>query len=306
MSKADDSPILESPILESPAVGSPSPDRAILDRTDGAPHDAVGAAVNGADVDAPPPVLDPARRPTVIVDNLHVTYRVLTTGKSAQGGKLRPWARSLKRVKEIHAVRGVSFATYEGEIVGVIGHNGSGKSTLMRTVAGLQKPTKGMVYADGEPALLGVNAALIPQLSGERNVHLGGLAIGLTAQEIAEKRDEIVEFSGLGEFIDLPMKTYSSGMQQRLKFAISTAVVPHVLIVDEALATGDKDFRKRSEARIRGMQEHAGTVFLVSHQMTSIRKNCNRVIWLDQGLIRADGAPDDVIALYENGDPDDD
>jgi len=264
----------------------------------------VGAAATGSDVVADAPVIDPSRRPTVLVDNLHVTYRVLTTGKSAHGGKLRPWAHSLKRVKEVHAIRGVSFATYQGEIVGVIGHNGSGKSTLMRTIAGLQKPTKGMVYADGEPALLGVNAALIPQLSGERNVHLGGLAIGLTSQEIEAKRDEIVEFSGLGEFIDLPMKTYSSGMQQRLKFAISTAVVPHVLLIDEALSTGDKDFRKRSEARIRGMQEHAGTVFLVSHSMVSIRTNCTRVLWIDKGQLRADGPPTEIIAAYEAGDSD--
>src|SRR4051794_20520676 len=212
--------------------------------------DAVGAASKGLDYDAPAPQIDPTRRPTVIVDNVHVTYRVLVTGKAAARGTVRPWSRSIKGMREIHAVRGVSFATYEGEVVGLVGHNGSGKSTLMRTIAGLLKPTKGMVYADGEPALLGVNAALIPQLSGDRNIQLGGLAIGLTPEQIAEQRDRIVEFSGLGEYIALPMKAYSSGMQQRLKFAISTAVVPHVLIIDEALATGDKGFRKRSEERI--------------------------------------------------------
>lgn len=276
------------------------------DDFDAEPEVTVGAASTAADADAPPPLVDASRRPTVIVDNLHVTYRVLVTGRRAQGGTFRPWAQSLKKVREVHAVRGVSFATYAGEVVGVIGHNGSGKSTLMRAVAGLLKPSKGMVYADGEPALLGVNAALIRQLSGERNVHLGALAIGLTDKQVEEKRDDIIEFSGLREFIDLPMKTYSSGMQQRLKFAIATAVVPHVLIVDEALATGDKEFRKRSEARIAEMREHAGTVFLVSHQMRSIQKNCNRVLWLDKGVLRADGPPAEVIERYQAGDADTD
>jgi teichoic acid transport system ATP-binding protein len=144
-----------------------------------------------------------------------------------------------------------------------------------------------------------VGAALIRDLSGERNVILGGLALGLTLDEIEARFDEIVDFAGIREFIELPMRTYSSGMTARLKFAIATAREHDILIVDEALAVGDKTFRKRSEARIRHIRDNAGTVFLVSHSMQSIRDTCNRVIWINKGDLMMDGEPDEVIAAYE-------
>lgn len=149
--------------------------------------------------------------------------------------------------------------------------------------------------------MLGVGAALLRELSGERNVILGGLALGFTLEEIEERFDDIVDFAGLREFIDLPMRTYSSGMTARLKFAIATARDHEILIVDEALAVGDKDFRQRSEARIREIRDNAGTVFLVSHSMKSIRDTCNRVIWINKGVLEMDGTPDDVITAYEAG-----
>ena len=147
--------------------------------------------------------------------------------------------------------------------------------------------------------MLGVGAALLKELSGERNVLLGGLALGLTKDEIEEKFDTIVDFAGLREFIHLPMRTYSSGMTARLKFAIATVQDHEILIVDEALAVGDKNFRVRSEARIREIRDNAGTVFLVSHSMQSIRDTCNRVIWLDKGTLLMDGDPEEVIDAYE-------
>ncbi|MFT3859842.1 ABC transporter ATP-binding protein [Micropruina sp.] len=246
-----------------------------------------------------PLVVDPGRSPTVIVDELHVVYRAYGSGKVArntQGGLL---ARTRRGVREVHALKGLSFVAYENESIGVIGSNGSGKSTLMRAITGLTPPESGAVYASARPNLLGVGAALIPNLSGERNIVLGGLAMGFSTKEVAEMRDDIVAFSELQDFIDLPMKTYSSGMQARLKFAIAAARQHEILIVDEALSVGDRRFRQRSEARIRQIRDEAGTIFLVSHSMKSIRDTCERVLWINKGELMMDGPCEDVVTAYE-------
>lgn len=244
--------------------------------------------------------IDPERRPAVIVDGLHVTYRAYSSGKAAKkGSKGGLLNRTRRGVREVHALKGVSFVAYENESIGVIGSNGSGKSTLMRAITGLTPPHAGAVYAASRPNMLGVGAALIPNLSGERNIVLGGLAMGFTPQQIAEMRDDIVAFSELEEFIDLPMRTYSSGMQARLKFAIAAARAHEILIVDEALAVGDRRFRQRSEARIRQIRDEAGTIFLVSHSMKSIRDTCDRAIWLYRGKLVKDGPCDEVVSAYE-------
>jgi len=241
-----------------------------------------------------------ARRATVVVDDVHVEYTVFASGKRAGvERKLLKRGPSLRQARTVHALKGVSFTAYEGDSIGVVGHNGSGKSTLLRAVAGLSVPTRGAVYADGHPALLGVNAALIGDLSGERNVILGGLAMGMSRQEITERYDEVVEFSGIGDFIDLPMSTYSSGMGARLRFAIAAAATHRILLVDEALAVGDAAFRRRSEERIRELRAQAGTVFLVSHSMGTIRETCTRGLWIDGGHLRADGPVDEVVDAYE-------
>lgn len=238
------------------------------------------------------------RRPVVVVDDLHVDYHVLATGRRA-GAENQRLFRKKRRVETVHALRGVSFVVYENESVGIIGHNGSGKSTLMRAIVGLTPATSGAVYSASRPNLLGVGAALINDLSGEQNIVLGGLAMGFTMEEIMARRDEIAAFSGLKEFIRYPMKTYSSGMAARLKFAIATARTHDILIVDEALAVGDQAFRKKSEQRIREIREAAGTVFLVSHSMHSIRNTCDRVLWIHGGELRMDGPTDQVVAAYE-------
>lgn len=242
------------------------------------------------------------RRATVVLEDVHVTYRVLATGKRAQneGRRLLRRAPAGRRTRDVHAVSGVSFTAYEGEAIGVVGHNGSGKSTLLRVVAGLTAPTRGAVFADGEPTLLGVNAALINDLSGERNVILGGLALGLTPQQIRDKYDEIVDFAGIGDFISLPMRTYSSGMGQRLKFAIAAATEHRVLLVDEALAVGDESFQRRSEGRIKELRAAAGTVFLVSHAMRSILDTCERTLWIDHGKLKIDGPTEEVVKAYQD------
>ncbi|MGL5857339.1 MAG: ABC transporter ATP-binding protein [Angustibacter sp.] len=243
--------------------------------------------------------------PSLIVDDVAITYKVLGGRRNAPAPTLSRVQRLLGRsrshvgsVVEIEAVKGVSFTARHGEAIGIVGRNGSGKSTLLRAVAGLIPPTRGAVYVSGEPALLGVNAALMSTLTGERNIMIGGLALGLTPAQVRERFDEVVDFAGLGDFVYLPMKAYSSGMQARLRFAISTAAIPDVLMIDEALATGDAEFKARSAARIAQIVEGAGTVFLVSHSLMSIRNLCTRALWMDQGVLRMDGPVDEVCDAY--------
>lgn len=238
--------------------------------------------------------------PVVVVDDLHVVYRVFAGGRAATGNAAKSGLLTRTRgIRSVHALKGITFVAHQNESIGVIGHNGSGKSTLMRAITGLTPPESGAVYAASRPNLLGVGAALLPELSGENNIILGGLALGFSKREVLGLRHEIVEFAELEKFIDLPMRTYSSGMQARLKFSIATAKEHEILIVDEALSVGDKGFRARSEKRIRDIRSNAGTVFLVSHSMKSIRDTCNRTIWIDHGMLKMDGPTDEVVAAYE-------
>jgi teichoic acid transport system ATP-binding protein len=199
----------------------------------------------------------------------------------------------------VHAVKDLSFDLHVGEAVGIVGSNGSGKSTLLRAIAGLQSPAAGAVFVRGEPHLLGVGAALKPALSGYRNVMLGGLAMGMTRDEVEAELEGVREFSGLGEAMARPMNTYSSGMRARLSFSIATLRIPDVLLIDEALAVGDQDFRTRSLARINEIREQASTVVMVTHNVNEIRQTCTRCLWLDRGELVGDGAVDDVLASYE-------
>jgi teichoic acid transport system ATP-binding protein len=186
-----------------------------------------------------------------------------------------------------------------GESVGVVGPNGSGKTSLLQATTGLLPLAGGEVLVRSTPAFLGVQAVLRPHLTGWRNIHLGLLAQGLTASEAEGRAGEVAEFTGLGEFLDLRMETYSSGMRARLHFAVATALAPEILLIDEALAVGDQEFRKKSAARLDEHRRAAGTVLLVSHNLTEIRRSSSRVIWLQEGLVVADGPTEDVLAAYE-------
>ncbi|MFD4604850.1 ABC transporter ATP-binding protein [Streptomyces sp. NPDC058464] len=248
--------------------------------------------------------------PTVVCDSVDIIYRVNGTGagRGSATAALNRMLRGKKRaenaagVRKVHAVRNVSFVAYKGEAIGLIGTNGSGKSTLLKAVAGLLPVENGAIYTDGQPSLLGVNAALMGDLTGEKNVYLGGLAMGMSREEVKERYQDIVDFSGInekGDFITLPMRTYSSGMGARLRFSIAAAKDHDVLLIDEALATGDAKFRIRSEERIRELRQRAGTVFLVSHSNKSIRDTCERVLWLERGVLRMDGPTEEVLTEYE-------
>ena len=189
-------------------------------------------------------------------------------------------------IREVHAIRGVSFVAYRGDAVGVIGRNGSGKSTLLRAIAGLLPPEQGAVYTDGHAALLGVNAALLEDLTGESNVILGCLAMGMSPQEVKERYPGIVDFSGVGDFINLPMNAYSTGMGSRLRFAIASAKSHDVLL--DRRGAGHRRRRvpgQEPPADRRSCARRPGTVFLVAHNLAEIEETCNRVIWLEKGKI---------------------
>lgn len=232
---------------------------------------------------------------TVLVDHVGLKYTTRTTsttGLAARFGVRR--ARS----ERVQALDGVSFACEQGEFIGLVGRNGSGKSSLLRVIAGVEAPTMGTVYATSSPTLIGVNAALIRALSGSENITLGCLAMGMTPEQVEQARPGIEELAGIGEAIDRPMESYSSGMTARLTFAISRAARPEILLVDEALSTGDATFAQKSREAMDEMLERAGTIFLVSHAAQTIEELCTRAIWLEQGRVVMDGPAEEVARRY--------
>lgn len=232
-------------------------------------------------------------QPTVVIDRVSMVYRVAS--KEATGRRSLPLRR---RMVEVHALKSVSLVVDSGEAVGIIGRNGSGKSTLMKLINGRVPPTGGAIYASAKPTLLGVSAALMPDLTGRENITLGCLAMGMTKSQIAVKYQDIVDLSGLQRSIDLPMRTYSSGMGSRLQFAIATAIDPEILLIDEALNTGDDQFKGRTKQKMNDLRRKAGCVFVVSHSESTIRELCTRVIWLDEGEVLMDGNPGEVTKWY--------
>lgn len=229
---------------------------------------------------------------TIAAENVRLRYRVQRTE--------RPTLRSFVTRKAVTGpvLRGVTLAAREGEMVGLVGLNGSGKSSLLRVLAGLQPATSGKVVASAQPQLLGVSAALVPDLSGEENIWLGTLAMGMTPDDAYFAKERIEELARLGEAIKQPMRTYSSGMAARLRFAISVAADPEILMIDEALSTGDASFAERAKEAMQGLIARAGTVFLVSHAAQTIEDMCTRALWLDNGTLIADGPAGEVATMY--------
>lgn len=235
---------------------------------------------------------------SVSITDLNIKYKVYEDQVFSARQLVGRGFRS-RRSTIVHAVKNLSTDFMVGEAVGIVGSNGSGKSTLLRAIAGLQPPASGRILVRGEPHLLGVGAALKPGLSGYRNVMLGGLAMGMSRDEVESQLDQVREFSGIGEAMARPMNTYSSGMRARLAFSIATLRVPEVLLIDEALAVGDRDFRQRSLERINEIRESASTVVMVTHNLNEIRQTCERTLWLDNGSLVADGPTESVLAAYE-------
>lgn len=235
----------------------------------------------------------------VSVESLSVHYRTLLDKRQTMKSALRSLGRSNNEVRRIEALSNVSFELRQGEFLGVIGHNGAGKSTLLRTIAGILPPTTGRVVVNGHvTTLLSVGIGFNAELSGRENIRLGGLANGLTPREIAAREDEIAEFSGLGEFIDYPMKAYSSGMYGRLGFAVAVHMDPDILLIDEALSAGDASFREQASQKIREMIGKARAIILVSHGLTVVKEMATNVLWLDHGRVAGLGDPGQVIDAY--------
>jgi len=204
------------------------------------------------------------------------------------------------RVKGIRALDDVSFEVQTGERVGLVGANGSGKTTLLQVLAGIYPPESGQVEIQGRTtSLVNINLGIRNEATGNKNITLRGLASGRSRAEIEDRREEIATFTGLGEFLDLPVETYSAGMRMRLNFAIATAFEPEVLILDEWLSAGDEQFRKIASERMSKFVGQAGILILASHSMSLLLENCTRGLWLENGKVSMDGPIKDVLQAYQ-------
>jgi lipopolysaccharide transport system ATP-binding protein len=224
------------------------------------------------------------------------TYRP----RSIQETLVQAFQRSrAARAEELWALRDVSFQVARGETVGLIGANGSGKSTVLKLISQIIYPSSGVISVRGRvAALLELGAGFHPDLSGRENIYLNGSILGLNRRYIRRQLDEIVAFAELERFIDMPIRNYSSGMLMRLGFAVATAFQPDILLIDEVLAVGDQAFQDRCLRRIAEIQRRGATIILVSHDLGSVQRLCRRVVWLEEGCVRADGDTDEVIARY--------
>ncbi len=214
----------------------------------------------------------------------------------ATGGKIE---RRTDRTVIVRGLDKVSFSLKDGDRVGLIGHNGSGKTTLLRVLSGIYMPTQGSAFIEGHTiSLINISLGIDPDATGRENIRLRCAMMGMRPQEIAKSIDAISEFSGLGEFLDMPFRTYSSGMQLRLAFAASTSVNPEILIMDEWLSTGDEDFKERANQRMRNLVDSTKILVLASHSRDLLERNCNRIVWLEHGKIKMDGDPAEVLLSY--------
>ena len=236
----------------------------------------------------------------ITVDNVSMRFR-MDKNKTTS---LKEWVVThllgKQQYEEFSALSDVSFEVKRGEIVGIIGRNGAGKSTLLKVISGIFKPTSGKVVTAGRVApMLELGSGFDMELSGHDNIFLNGAILGFSEEFLKSKYDEIVAFSELGEFIDMPLKTYSSGMLARLAFSVATMIEPEILIVDEILSVGDAAFQEKSRARMMELMSGGTTVLFVSHSMNQIREMCERVIWLEHGIIKKIGNANVVCDAYE-------
>ena len=249
----------------------------------------------GDGVGTHPAVEDPA----VKVEGVSVTYRTTYETNPTLRSAVMRLGRRQRMVREIEALKNVSFEVPHGTVLGIIGMNGAGKSTLMRAVAGILPPTDGRIEVNGRVStLLALGVGFNRNLSGRENVVLGGLAAGLRRDELKAKYDEIAEFADLGDFMDLAMRTYSSGMYGRLAFSVAVNMDPDILLIDEALSTGDAGFKRKSLQKMNELCTRAGTILIVSHALGTIRELCSQVVWMHKGQVAMWDDADTVIDAY--------
>ena len=232
----------------------------------------------------------------VSVKNLHITYRGLKkTSIRASWTKLR------NKVETFEALKGVSFELEEGKILGIIGKNGSSKSTMLRAIAGIFSPDKGSIDLHGHSiSLLSIGVGFNKKLTGKENIYLSGMLLGFSEEEIAKKEKEIIKFADIGDFINKPVKTYSSGMYSKLAFAITAILETDIILIDEVLSVGDVRFQEKSYNKMKELiSDDKRTVLIVSHSLGTIKELCDEVLWLNDGEIKMIGSAEEVIPKYE-------
>lgn len=232
---------------------------------------------------------------SIIVKNLTKKYKLYTSQKERLLDLITPRSYG----EDFYALADVSFEAYKGDAVGFIGVNGSGKSTLSNIIAGIVPETSGTVEVKGEASLIAVSAGLRGDLTGRENIELKCLMLGFNKKEIQELEPEIIEFSELGKFIDQPVKSYSSGMRSRLGFSISVTIDPDIIIIDEALSVGDKAFADKSLNKMKEFKARGKTMIFVSHSIKQMKDFCEKILWLEYGMVRDFGPVDEVIPKYQ-------
>jgi ABC-2 type transport system ATP-binding protein len=242
----------------------------------------------------------PEHHVRIVFEEVVQRYRVIHERPDTLREAFAHIFRKRSHYYNFEALKGVSFQIGDGEVVGIVGRNGSGKSTILKIIAGVYRPTAGVVKVSGKvAALIELGAGFHAELTGRENILINGLLLGLTKREIREREQQIVDFAELGEFIDSPIKQYSSGMYMRLAFAIATEVNPDILLIDEILAVGDAAFQQKCMARIEDFRRHGKTIVFVSHNPGSIRLICNRCLLVHEGKIAEDGPAERVLSRYE-------
>ena len=232
---------------------------------------------------------------TITVKNLHISYRGLKKTSIRAS-----WTKLKNKVEVFEALKGVSFEVEEGQILGIIGKNGSGKSTMLRAIAGIFSPDKGTINLHGNTvSLLSIGVGFNKKLTGKENIYLSGMLLGFSEDFIKEKEQEIIDFADIGDFINKPVKTYSSGMYSKLAFAITAILETDIMLIDEVLSVGDARFKEKSYNKMKELisDEHR-TVLIVSHSLETVKTLCNQVLWLNDGEIVEIGKPEDIIPKY--------
>lgn len=235
----------------------------------------------------------------VLLEDVSVSYRVPTEGIGTFKEYAIRWLQRRVKKVDFFALHHISLAVKRGEVFGVIGNNGAGKSTLFKLIARVLQPVEGRVAVRGRVApLLELGAGFHHELSGRENVYLNGAVLGFSYKEMQQKFPSIVEFSELQEFIDSPLRTYSSGMYARLGFAVATDTRPDIMLIDEILAVGDESFQRKCISRLLNFRDQGSTIFIIAHNMDTIQSMCQRVAWLHRGELQAIGAPGEIIERY--------
>ena len=242
----------------------------------------------------------PSGNPAIRVENVMQRFRVIHERPDTLRELFSRFLRQQVNYHDFEAVSNVSFNVYRGEMMGVLGRNGSGKSTLLKVIAGVYRPTSGQVHIEGSIApLIELGAGMHGELTGRENILLNGLLMGYSKTEMQRREERIMEFAEIGDFIDVPVKQYSSGMYMRLAFSVATEVDPDILVVDEVLAVGDSAFQKKCFRRLEGFKESGKTILFVSHTLTQVTEHCDRAILLDRGKLIFEGLAKDAADLYK-------